>query len=254
MFKPQKVRNDVPKALPCPSCSSNGPNDTGRVLGQPGTKRSQAPAVKGPPHCGAVASDRGGHGSGEPARPHRHALLDVGIDITPHQLSNVIARLRRQREDAPGLPEARPAPTRRTRTSRKAAATADRRCPGSPAFPRSRLFPTPRRPTGSASKFGAHDPRLLDEVMRSTPDMKALAKLAPKQQPKDQITHESLRPELQRQRRQEHDRRPPVAASPERPGLQRREPERRCLQRWRRGGQAARQALQRFAAAAHEAR
>ena len=31
-----------------------------------------------------------------------------------------------------------------------------------------------------ASKFGAHDPRLLDEVMRSTPDMKALAKLAPK--------------------------------------------------------------------------
>ena len=35
--------------------------------------------------------------------------------------------------------------------------------------------------TGSASKFGAHDPRLLDEVMRSTPDMKAFAKLAPKQ-------------------------------------------------------------------------
>ena len=31
-----------------------------------------------------------------------------------------------------------------------------------------------------ASKFGAHDPRFLDEVMRSTPDMKALAKLAPK--------------------------------------------------------------------------
>ena len=37
------------------------------------------------------------------------ALLDVGIEVTPHQLSNVIARLRRQREDAPGLPEARPA-------------------------------------------------------------------------------------------------------------------------------------------------
>ena len=34
------------------------------------------------------------------------ALLDVGIEVTPHQLSNVIARLRRQREDAPGLPEA----------------------------------------------------------------------------------------------------------------------------------------------------
>ena len=37
------------------------------------------------------------------------ALLDVGIEVTPHQLSNVIARLRRQRGDAAGLPEARPA-------------------------------------------------------------------------------------------------------------------------------------------------
>jgi hypothetical protein len=93
------------------------------------------------------------------------ALLDVGIEVTPHQLSNVIARLRRQREDAPGLPES-----------------------GATVLPVPRIASVPTlasalsaAPTASsASKFGAHDPRLLDEVMRSTPDMKALAKLAPK--------------------------------------------------------------------------
>jgi len=89
------------------------------------------------------------------------ALLDVGIEVTPHQLSNVIALLRRQREELPGLSPVT-------------------------AVPRIASVPTlapvpPAAPVASpASKFGAHDPRLLDEVMRSTPDMKALAKLAPK--------------------------------------------------------------------------
>ena len=98
------------------------------------------------------------------------ALLDVGIEVTPHQLSNVIARLRRQREDAPGLPEARPA---------LGAGIPER---GTSVLPVPTLAPAlSAAPAASpASKFGAHDPRLLDEVMRSTPDMKALAKLAPK--------------------------------------------------------------------------
>ena len=117
------------------------------------------------------------------------ALLDVGIDITPHQLSNVIARLRRQREDAAGLPEAGPALNLNDR-----ATTGPRVGMGSAEVPAT-AAPVPRIasvPTlapalsvapavRQASKFGAHDPRLLDEVMRSTPDMKALAKLAPKQ-------------------------------------------------------------------------
>jgi hypothetical protein len=100
----------------------------------------------------------------------------VGIEVTPHQLSNVIARLRRQREDAPGLPEARPALGAGIPES------------GATVLPVPRMASVPTlapalsaAPAASpASKFGAHDPRLLDEVMRSTPDMKALAKLAPK--------------------------------------------------------------------------
>ena len=104
------------------------------------------------------------------------ALQDVGVDITPHQLSNVIARLRRQREDAPGLPEARPALGAGIPES------------GATVLPVPRMASVPKltpalsaAPAASpASKFGAHDPRLLDEVMRSTPDMKALAKLAPR--------------------------------------------------------------------------
>jgi len=86
------------------------------------------------------------------------ALVDVGIDITPHQLSNVIARLRKARQDATPVPAGRPS--------------------GVPIASVPTLAHLPSPP--SASKFGAHDPRLLDEVMRSTPDMKALAKLAPK--------------------------------------------------------------------------
>jgi hypothetical protein len=112
------------------------------------------------------------------------ALLDVGIEVTAHQLSNVIARLRRQREDPPGLPEARP-----TQSSNAGPNLVTDGSPGlSPvtAVPRIASVPT-LAPAPSAapaasrpSKFGAHDPRLLDEVLRSTPDMKALAKLAPK--------------------------------------------------------------------------
>lgn len=89
------------------------------------------------------------------------ALLDVGIEITPHQLSNVIARLRRQREEVPSLSP----PTTVPRI-----ASVPTLAPALSAAPAA----------SPASKFGAHDPRLLDEVMRSTPDMKALAKLAPK--------------------------------------------------------------------------
>ena len=89
------------------------------------------------------------------------ALLDVGIEVTPHQLSNVIARLRRQREEVPSLSPATAVPR---------IASVPTLAPALSAAPAAR----------PASKFGAHDPRLLDEVMRSTPDMKALAKLAPK--------------------------------------------------------------------------
>ena len=115
------------------------------------------------------------------------ALLDVGIDVTPHQLSNVIARLRRQREDPPGLPEARP-----TQSSNAGPKAETDGSPGlSPVTAVTRIASVPKLapslsaapPASPASKFGAHDPRLLDEVMRSTPDMKALAKLAPKGKP-----------------------------------------------------------------------
>ena len=109
------------------------------------------------------------------------ALLEVGIDVTPHQLSNVIARLRRQREGAAGLPEAGPA------LNANGGLRVGTHSPAGPS-PATRVASVPTlapslatAPTASpASKFGAHDPRLLDEVMRSTPDMKALAKLAPK--------------------------------------------------------------------------
>ena len=87
------------------------------------------------------------------------ALMDVGIDITPHQLSNVIARLRKQRQDAAPVPAGRPIGGHIA------------------SIPTLAQLPNP------ASKFGVHDPRLLDEVMRSTPDMKAFAKLAPKRKP-----------------------------------------------------------------------
>jgi hypothetical protein len=90
-------------------------------------------------------------------------LKGVGIDITAHQLSNVIARLRKARQDATPMPVGRPT--------------------GVPIASVPTLAHLPNPASGSASKFGAHDPRLLDEVMRSTPDMKALAKLAPRGKP-----------------------------------------------------------------------
>ena len=113
------------------------------------------------------------------------ALLDVGIAVTPHQLSSVIARLRRQREDAAGLPEARPklnaeASPRGGSASQSPPARPVTRIASVPTLAPSLSIASAASPT---SKFGAHDPRLLDEVMRSTPDMKALAKLAPKGKP-----------------------------------------------------------------------
>ena len=110
------------------------------------------------------------------------ALLNVGIDITPHQLSNAISRLRRQRVDSAGLPEAGPAVVPagvpKGHALSLAAVSTVARIASVPALaPASVACPAQTPP---ASKYGAHDPRLLDEVMRSTPDMKALAKLAPK--------------------------------------------------------------------------
>ena len=112
------------------------------------------------------------------------ALFDVGIEVTPHQLSNVIARLRRQREEAPGLPQARPA---LNATAGPKVDTDSQASPSAVTRIASVRTLAPALSTAGAasptSKFGAHDPRLLDEVMRSTPDMKALAKLAPKGKP-----------------------------------------------------------------------
>jgi len=117
------------------------------------------------------------------------ALLEVGIAVSPHQLSSVIARLRRQREDAAGLPGTKAKPTSTAHAEGGPQISSEspaRQSPSARQLPRIASVPT-LAPTlaiapasNSASKFGAHDPRLLDEVMRSTPDMKALAKLAPK--------------------------------------------------------------------------
>ncbi len=95
------------------------------------------------------------------------ALLEVGITITPHQLSNAICRLRRQQAGSTGLPQVVPAVVVTDNTQGHAVI---------PAFGSAPVH----SPTPPALRYGAHDPRLLDEVMRTTPDMKALAKLAPK--------------------------------------------------------------------------
>lgn len=117
------------------------------------------------------------------------ALLEVGIAVSPHQLSSVIARLRRQREDAAGLPPTKAKPTSTAHAemdSRGGSDSPARQSPAAQQVPKIasvRAIPPALSiapPANLASKFGAHDPRLLDEVMRSTPDMKALAKLAPK--------------------------------------------------------------------------
>jgi hypothetical protein len=89
------------------------------------------------------------------------ALLAVGVEVTPNQLSNVMSRLRRQQPGTEGSAAVLAPVPGITSVSTLAAAAA-------------------RPVAGRApSQFGSHDPRLLDEVMRSTPDMKALAKLAP---------------------------------------------------------------------------
>jgi hypothetical protein len=99
------------------------------------------------------------------------ALRDMGIEITLSQLSNVMARLRRQRGAAAGLPPAdRGRSVVPSSLAPEAVALVTAVTPGAAAI-------------SPASKFGAHDPRLLDEVMRSTPDLKALAKLAPRPKP-----------------------------------------------------------------------
>ena len=123
-------------------------------------------------------------------RPRAHivtALLGVGITITPHQLSNLVARLRRQKGPTADLPATRPAlessdgatfsedvgsgvsavDSTKAGTVIVSAATATTATTAATTS------------TASASTYGTQDPRLLDEVMRSTPDMKALAKLAP---------------------------------------------------------------------------
>ena len=98
------------------------------------------------------------------------ALMGVGIQVSAHQLTNVIARLRMQ------LGAEKSAASSSTATLVSAGQPLRLSIPQTTSTPT--LVPS-TRPT-AASRFGAHDPRLLDEVMRSTPDMKALAKLAPR--------------------------------------------------------------------------
>ena len=113
-------------------------------------------------------------------------LLGVGIEVTPHQLSNVIARVRSQRERSAAVQLAQPAPMACVIPTIGTKVSTGRTAPEQPAawpvsIPTLGSVPnTSSTSSNSISRFGAHDPRLLDEVMRSTPDMKALAKLAPK--------------------------------------------------------------------------
>ena len=72
---------NAPKApAPCPQPSLMDGRPMTPDAFSASLERSAAkhPALKGPPHRGAVASDRGGHGSGEPARPHRHGAPGRG--------------------------------------------------------------------------------------------------------------------------------------------------------------------------------
>ena len=88
------------------------------------------------------------------------ALKDFGIDVTPAQLSTYLFRMKKRQARRAAVP-AGPA--------------------GSPPSPP--LAPPPRAPETAAATapgFGAHDPRTLDAIMGSAPDMKAFAKLARK--------------------------------------------------------------------------
>jgi hypothetical protein len=112
------------------------------------------------------------------------ALLTVGLAVTPHRLSKVVASLRRQRADAAGLPKARPALKANAGLS-----VGTDSPPGLSPVTRVSCVPTPALSPSTApaarppSQYGMYDPRLLDEIMRSSPDMKALAKQAPKEIP-----------------------------------------------------------------------
>ena len=112
------------------------------------------------------------------------ALLDVGIDVTPRQFAKFMARLRRQRGNAAGLPKAKPA----LNANAGAGVGSDSSAGASPAT-RVSCVPTPALSPSTApaarppSQYGMYDPRLVDEIMRRSPDMEELAKLAPKEIP-----------------------------------------------------------------------
>ena len=110
------------------------------------------------------------------------ALLDAGIEISPHQLSNVISRLRRRSGN--GLNRHGGCSTTHSGDGSRLEGVGSLSRVEAPATVGRHVFPrSPSAHAGLATanppwNFGAHDPRLLDEVMRSTPDMRALAKLA----------------------------------------------------------------------------
>jgi hypothetical protein len=110
------------------------------------------------------------------------ALLDVGITVTPHELTKFIASLRRQRAGAAGASEARPA----LNANAGAGVGTDSSAGASPAtgiagVPTPALSPSTAPTASPPSQYGMYDPRLVDEIMRSSPDMEELAKLAPKE-------------------------------------------------------------------------
>ena len=94
--------------------------------------------------------------SGVPRSAVVEALKGNGIEMT---LATFSANLYRLRKAAPGM-----------RSSQQATYPA---APAS-AAPPSSAVETPHR-------YGQHDPRRLDDILRSAPDMKALAKLAKKE-------------------------------------------------------------------------
>ena len=114
------------------------------------------------------------------------ALLDVGITVTPHELTKFIASLRRQRAGAAGASEARPALNANAGLRVGLGVGTDSSAGASPAT-RIASVPTPALSHSTApaasppSQYGMYDPRLVDEIMRRSPDMEELAKLAPKE-------------------------------------------------------------------------
>jgi hypothetical protein len=112
-------------------------------------------------------------------------LLTIGLAVTPHRLSKVVADLRGQSADSAGLPKARRALKANAGAGVSSGVGTDSSAGLPPVtrvscVPRSALSPSTATIASPPSRYGIYDPRLLDEIMRSTPDMKALAKLAPK--------------------------------------------------------------------------